>query len=92
MSVKIEILDYVLGDGVSIVDVNAGTPQTGWSLISNKSASFIGDGTNNVKYYNDISLDVISGKTYKIRFQISGYSGTGNIDFHKEIQGVLHWG
>lgn len=87
MSVKIEILDYVLGDGVSIVDVNAGTPQTGWSLISNKSASFIGDGTNNVKYYNDISLDVISGKTYKIRFQISGYSGTGNIGFSQGDSG-----
>ena len=80
MSVKIEILDYVLGDSESIVDLNLGTPQTGWSFISNKSASFTGDGAN-TKFYNDISIDIISGRTYKLRFQVLNYTGTGDIGF-----------
>ena len=81
MSVKIEILDYKYGDSPSIVDVDAGNPQTSWTSLSFKSAKFEGDGTNNVKYYEDISSSIISGKTYKISFEITNYSGTGNIGF-----------
>ena len=50
MSVKIEILDYKYGDSPSIVNVNAGNPQTGWTSLSFKGANFTGNGTNNVKY------------------------------------------
>ena len=81
MSVKIEILDYKYGDSPSIVDVDAGNAQSGWTSLSFKSAKFEGDGTNNVKYYEDISSSIISGKTYKISFEITNYSGTGNIGF-----------
>ena len=81
MSVKIEILDYKYGDSPSIVDVDAGSPQTGWTSLSVKSAKFEGDGTNNVKYYENISSSIIAGKTYKISFEITNYSGTGNIGF-----------
>lgn len=81
MSVKIEILDYVYGNGLSIVNVNAGNPQAGWTSLSAKSANFVGDTTNNSKFYQDISNTIISGKTYKIRLQITNYSGTGDIGF-----------
>ena len=81
MSVKIEILDYKYGDSPSIVDVDAGSPQSGWTSLSVKSAKFAGDGTNNVKYYENISSSIIAGKTYRISFEITNYSGTGNIGF-----------
>ena len=81
MSVKIEILDYKYGDSPSIVNVNAGNPQTGWTSLSFKGANFTGDGTNNVKYYENISTSIIVGKEYKIRLQITNYSGVGNIGF-----------
>ena len=81
MSVKIEILDYKYGDSPSIVNVNAGNPQTGWTSLSFKGANFTGNGTNNVKYYENISTSIIVGKEYKIRLQITNYSGVGNIGF-----------
>ena len=87
MSVKIEILDYKYGDSPSIVDVGTGSPQAGWTSLSDKSAKFQGDGTNNVKYYENISSSIIAGKTYKISFEITNYSGTGNIGFSESDSG-----
>ncbi len=81
MSVKIEILDYKYGDSPSIVDVDSGNPQSGWTSLSVKSAKFAGDGTNSVKYYENISSSIIAGKTYNISLEITNYSGTGNIGF-----------
>ena len=87
MSVRIEILDYVKGDGDNIINVLSGTPETGWASSSITSATFAGDGTGNVKYYEDISLSVISGREYTIKFQISNYSGSGNIGFSESDSG-----
>ena len=87
MSVRIEILDYVKGDGDNIINVLSGTPETGWASSSITSATFAGDGTGNVKYYEDISLSVISGREYTLKFQISNYSGSGNIGFSESDSG-----
>lgn len=83
MAVKIEVLDYVKGEGGNIVDFNIGTPQTGWSIssLSNQRADFVNTGlaASAVRYYNDITPPLIGGKTYNLRIQIKNYSGTGNI-------------
>ena len=81
MSVKIEILDYVRGDGINIIDVNSGTAETGWTSTSITSATFAGDGTGNTKYYEDISTSIISGRKYRIEFTLTDYVGSGNIGF-----------
>ena len=83
MSVKIEILDYKYGTEANLVNVNAGTAGTGWSALSSTSASLIIaglPGTNN--FFEDISSQsLVIGTTYNLSFQVTNYSGNGNIGF-----------
>ena len=83
MAVKIEILDYDYGTEGNLVDVNAGTAQTGWSAISSTSASWSGTGAaGSLSYFENISSqNLVVGTTYNLSFQVTNYSGNGNIGF-----------
>ena len=83
MSVKIEILDYKYSTKDNLVDVNAGTPATGWTATSSTSASWSATGSSgSVSYFEDISSQsLVIGTTYNLSFQITNYSGSGNIGF-----------
>jgi len=83
MSVKIEILDYKYNTEVNLVDVNSGTADTGWTALSSTSASFtqVSGGSGNYFYENISSQNLVVGTTYNLSFEITNYSGNGNIGF-----------
>mgnify|MGYP003647580406 CR=1 FL=1 len=83
MSVKIEILDYKYNTEDNIVNVDSGTADTGWSALSSTSASWSATGSaGSVSYFEDISSQsLVIGTTYNLSFQITNYSGSGNIGF-----------
>ena len=64
-----------------MADVNAGTPDSGWTAVSITGADWAGGG-GAVNYFNDISSQsLVIGRTYSLSFQITNYSGTGNMGF-----------
>jgi len=81
MSVKIEILDYRYGDGDNMVNVNSGSFGTGWTALSFTGANW-GGGGSGVTYLNNISSQsLVIGRSYNLSFQITNYSGSGNMGF-----------
>ena len=82
MSVKIEILDYKYGNGVNIVDATGATAATGWSAISVNQAQWAGiSGGSSFTYFENLSQDLLVGRTYNLSFNITDYVGIGNIGF-----------
>ena len=82
MSVKIEILDYKYGDGVNIADATGATAATGWSAISINQAQWAGvSGGSSFTYFENLSQNLVVGKTYNLSFRITNYVGTGSIGF-----------
>ena len=74
MSVKIEILDYEYGTGGNLVNMDDGTPQTGWSFANSTTADWDGDGSNNSLYYNGISTPLVVGHEYTVTLKVTNYT------------------
>ena len=82
MSVKIEILDYKYGNGVNIADATGATAATGWSAISINQAQWAGvSGGSSFTYFENLSQNLVVGRTYNLSFRITNYVGTGSIGF-----------
>ena len=80
MSIKIEILDYKYGID-NMTDVNAGSASTGWTATSSTSAYWDGSGSG-ISYLNNISTpSLVIGTAYNLSFEITNYSGTGDMGF-----------
>lgn len=88
MSVKIEILDYARGSGENEVNLSNGSPSSDWQLVNDTSADFTGDGTNGVRYFENISIPLVAGQEYFIRMEIINFSGTNNVGFSKTNSGT----
>jgi len=95
MSVKIEILDYQYGDGINMLDCNEGNG-AGFTVNSESSVSWAG-GYNSVNYFSNPSTQsLIIGKTYKVSFKVSNYTGAGDVGWSTSsgvpnIQGVTRF-
>ena len=82
MSVKIEILDYKYGNGINIADATGATAATGWSAISINQAQWAGvSGGSSFTYFENLSQNLVVGRTYNLSFRITNYVGTGSIGF-----------
>ena len=81
MAVRIELLDYVSGNGVNIAEFTGATFETGWTTESSsiRQANWSGDGTSNTKYATMNNTNLIVGRTYRITLSILEYGGQGNI-------------
>ena len=82
MSVKIEILDYKYGSD-NLVNVNQASSglSSGWTALSYTGASWDGSGSGITYLSNISSQSLVIGGTYNISFQITNYSGTGDMGF-----------
>ena len=82
MSVKIEILDYKYGSD-NLVNVNQASSglSSGWTALSYTGASWDGSGSGFTYLSNISSQSLVIGGTYNISFQITNYSGTGDMGF-----------
>ena len=86
MAVRIELLDYVSGNGVNTADFTGATFATGWTAESSsiRQANWSGDGTNNTKYAVLNNTNLIAGRTYRITLSILEHDGQGNIGISSE--------
>ena len=89
MSVKIEILDYVYGDGKNLADATTFTSSTAlmFSVIDSTTVETFAAGAVGVGYVSNI-CPVIAGLEYKVSFRISGYGGTQNMGFSASGAGL----
>ena len=82
MSVKIEILDYKYGlDNLVNVNVASSGLSSGWTALSYTGASWDGSGNGTTYLENISSQSLVIGVTYNLSFQITNYTGVGNMGF-----------
>lgn len=96
MSVKIELLDYVYDKGINLTNCNggsnSGTTQGTWTVNSDIKITW--DGTSGasspVHYWGNgtttgvVDYKLQSGKTYNLSFEITNYSGSGDMGFSSQ--------
>lgn len=88
MSIKIEILDYVYGTDINIVDALAySSIENGAFTVTDKHTIVCNNSGTGLDKIYDI-CDVISGKEYLVSFEISNYSGSGDMGFAISSVGV----
>ena len=82
MSVKIEILDYKYGlDNLVNVNVASSGLSSGWTALSYTGASWDGSGNGTTYLENISSQSLVIGVTYNLSFQITNYTGVGDMGF-----------
>ena len=82
MSIRIELLDYNHNDAErNLIDVNTGSVGSGFTVDGKFGATWSSTGiTAATTFLSNIqNTNLVVGKEYFVSFEISGYSGTGDM-------------
>ena len=88
MAINIEILDYQYGTGNNLVDALAySSVESSAFTVTDKDTIVSNSNGSGIDWIYDI-CDVIIGVEYLVSFEITGYSGSGNMGFGASGFGV----